>query len=155
MLSPLPLRRRAAAVLVLGMTGALAACGTVADGGATRAAEGTAEETATPEPPTERAATRATRQEFRAGLEEMLAASGHDPATLISRGADPDIVDAYYSCIVDESYDELSDGFVNAIADTDILAPITETDEATVNGAVERCVALMISPTEDVSSTEE
>ena len=89
-------------------------------------------------------ADRAPKGEFLQGMKDLVAEQGYDEATLLDAGLTQEQIDSYYQCITDNSYDELSDDFVNAVAEGDKDAPMVDEDSDIINTAVDDCVAEMM-----------
>lgn len=88
-------------------------------------------------------ADRAPKGEFLQGIKDLAASQGYDEATLLDAGLTQEQIDGYYQCIADNSYEELSDEFVTAVAEGNENASMESDDSEVINSAVEDCVAKM------------
>ena len=83
---------------------------------------------------------RASKEEFQDGMEAMLDDLGYDRESMKAQGLSDEQLDDYYSCIVDTSYDDLSDTFVNGVADNNQNAPLEANDAEVLQSAISECV---------------
>lgn len=84
---------------------------------------------------------RPSKDEVLSGMESMLEDQGLGKDELSSLGVDADAVDAYFDCVVDEIYDEVSVDTLEAIAANNPNAPMPAGEESTFNNAANACLS--------------
>lgn len=83
---------------------------------------------------------RPSKEEVLSGMEAMLADQGAGRDDLIAMGLEGDVVDSYFSCVVDEIYDDVSAETLEAIASNDPNAPMAPGEQTTFTTAVDSCL---------------
>lgn len=83
---------------------------------------------------------RPSKEEYRQGMEELLNSMGYTEEKYAEAGVTAEQIDAYYNCIVEDSYDNLSDGFIQGVANADASAPTEAGDMEAFQASIELCV---------------
>ena len=82
-----------------------------------------------------------SKDDVKAGMAEMLESYGVDPATMEAAGVSSESLDAYYTCIVDDIYDDSSASLLQGIADGDEDAPMSSEENSLFNSAAQNCMS--------------
>ena len=82
---------------------------------------------------------RASKDEFHDGMKDLLTMLGATDESLRAQGLDDEQIDGYYSCITDIGYDDLSEDFVNDVADIHESAKMSPKDQDILYDVAQTC----------------
>lgn len=140
------------AALSLALPIALSACSSSTDGAedATEqsSTSATATHTASPDAPTtpeqksdSNSEGKPAKEQYHAGLVAMLNDLGYSRQSFLDMGVSETAIDTYFSCIVDETYDDVSAGFISAVVDNKPGTALDPSDGKILNDGISTCVA--------------